>query len=73
MRTERSRSVLAEESIIFKNNIVMILTIIIAFAVFFLGLLIGFLTAGLMAEARRCDDAEAKWMESEEDGNDNRE
>lgn len=51
----------------------MILTIIIAFAVFFLGLLIGFLTAGLMAEARRCDDAEEKWMESEEDGNDNRE
>lgn len=39
----------------------MILTIIIAFAVFFLGLLIGFLTAGLMAEARRCDDAEEEW------------
>lgn len=51
----------------------MILTIIIAFAVFFLGLLIGFLTAGLMAEARRSDDAEAKWMESEKDDNNSRE
>ena len=51
----------------------MILTIIIAFAVFFVGLLIGFLAAGLMAEARRSDDAEKEWMESEEEDNDNRE
>ena len=49
----------------------MILTIIITFAVFFLGLLIGFIIAGLMAEARRSDDAEEKWMKSEEDNNDN--
>ena len=51
----------------------MMTTIIIAFAALFIGFFLGFIIAGLMAEARRCDDAEAKWMESEEDGNDNRE
>jgi uncharacterized membrane-anchored protein YhcB (DUF1043 family) len=63
--------VLAEESIIFKNNIVMILTIIIAFAALFFGFFLGFIIAGLMAEARRSDDAEEKWMKSEKDDNDN--
>ncbi len=52
---------------------IMILTIIIAFAALFIGFFLGFIIAGLMAEARRNDDAEEKWMESEEEDNDNRE
>ena len=51
----------------------MILTIIIAFAALFFGFFLGFLIAGLMAEARRNDDAEEEWMESEDNSNDNRE
>ena len=51
----------------------MLTTIIIAFAALFFGLFLGFLIAGLMAEARRSDDAEQEWMKSEEEDNDNRE
>ena len=47
-------------------------TIIIAFAALFIGFFLGFLIAGLMAEARKNDDAEEEMEQSEKDGNDNR-
>lgn len=51
----------------------MLMTIIIAFAALSFGLFLGFITAGLMAEARRNDDAEEELERNEKEDNDNRE
>lgn len=50
----------------------MMMTIIIAFSALFIRFFLGFIIAGLMAEARRNDDAEEEMEQSEESNNDNR-